>query len=179
MISQIARTEALKCMTGLPSISISSAAFSTFRYQKYVVGLVRAHSESVVSWPWRKLQDQVCLPLLHIHPLLPVPFHRILPRILFLRHSPVLSALPGNLVKLCSALPLSVGAFIITCERQMKQREEEGCRRVTTGSTSPTERITLTMRTNYISTRMVFETNVMFPGRFQFLSRLQGFYKLL
>jgi hypothetical protein len=97
MINQITRTEALKCMTGFPSISISSVAFNTFRYQKYVVGLVRAHSESEVNWPWRKLQGQVCLPLLHIHPLLPVPFHRILPRILFLPHSSVLSALPFTL----------------------------------------------------------------------------------
>lgn len=95
MINQITRTEALKCKTGFPSTSISSVAFNTFRYQKYVVGLVRAHSESEVNWPWRKLQDQVCLPLLHIHPLLPVPFQYILPRILFLLQSAVLlSALP-------------------------------------------------------------------------------------
>lgn len=40
----------------------------------------------------------------------------------------VLSTLPGDLVKLCSTSSMSVGAFIITHEHQMKQREKEGCK---------------------------------------------------
>ena len=52
-------------------------------------------------------------------------------------------------------------------------------RQVTTGGTNPTERVTLALRTNYISTVVMLETNVMFSGSFQFLSCLQGFYKLL
>lgn len=59
IIDQVTKRETVRCRTGSPSTSISSVAFSTCRYQKYVVGVVRIHSGSEVNWLWRKLQDQV------------------------------------------------------------------------------------------------------------------------
>lgn len=49
IIDQVTKRETLRCRAGSPSIAISSVAFSTCRYQKYVVGVVRIHSGSEVN----------------------------------------------------------------------------------------------------------------------------------
>lgn len=57
IINQVTKRETLRCTMGSPPTSISSVAFNTFRYQKYVVDVVRSHSGSEVNSPWRKMQD--------------------------------------------------------------------------------------------------------------------------
>ena len=60
--------------TGGPSSSILSEAFRVIRYQKYRVGVVRAHSGSEGTWLWTCLLDRMTPPLFFIPPLPPLPF---------------------------------------------------------------------------------------------------------
>lgn len=50
-------------MTGGPLSSILSEAFKVSRYQKYMEGVVRAHSGSGGIWLWTPLLDRVTIPL--------------------------------------------------------------------------------------------------------------------
>lgn len=99
IINQVAKREILRCVTGSPPISISSVAFNTCRYQKYVVDVVRSHSGSEVNWPWRKLHDPV--------PPLSIPLHPLLPNSIIFLLIPILSMILSllNLPILFSALP--------------------------------------------------------------------------
>lgn len=52
-----------RVMTGGPLSSILSEAFKVSRYQKYMEGVVRAHSGSGDIWLWTSLLDRVTIPL--------------------------------------------------------------------------------------------------------------------
>lgn len=52
----------MRLMCGSPSMSILSEAFSVSKYQKYMEGVIRAHSGSGGTWLWTCLLYRVTLP---------------------------------------------------------------------------------------------------------------------
>lgn len=63
----------MRLMCGSPSMSILSEAFSVSKYQKYMEGVIRAHSGSGGTWLWTCLLHRVT-PSPTFHFSFPFPF---------------------------------------------------------------------------------------------------------